>query len=154
MSHNQFMSHLDELDALSATAPILSSLVAGRQRNRPAGDEGWTVVEIVAHLRDAERFRLERCTKMANELEPFLEAFDQEVLASHRDYASTDLADELSHFLALRAGVIELLELLDDAGWRRIGRHEELGRITIEEHIRHAISHDLVHLRQIVESFS
>ena len=35
---------------------------------------------------------------------------------------------------------------------RKRGLHEELGRITIEGRIRHAISHDLVDLRQTAES--
>ena len=48
--------------------------------------------------------------------------------------------------------MVELLAGLDEAGWQRTALHEELGRITIENHIRHAISHDLVHLRQIAES--
>jgi hypothetical protein len=43
-------------------------------------------------------------------------------------------------------------EIAGAMGTAEEGLHEENGRITIEEHIRHAISHDLIHLRQIAES--
>ena len=146
------MPHEDELSALAATPIILRSLLAGGRESRPAGDEDWTAKEVIAHLRDCEEFRLLRCRRMRDEDEPFLAAFDQENLAWERDYASTDLAAALNAFERLRAAVLELLEALDNDGWQRVGLHEEDGRITIESHVRHAISHDLVHLRQIAES--
>jgi DinB superfamily len=144
--------HDDELAALTATPVILRSLLAEGRESRPAGDEDWTAAEVVAHLRDAEEFRLLRCRRMRDENEPFIAAFDQEQLARDRDYPSTDLAEALEAFERLRSRVLQLLAALDDRAWQRAGLHEENGRITIEAHIRHAISHDLVHLRQIAES--
>ena len=146
------MPHDDELAALGATPIVLRSLLAEGRESRPAGDEDWTAKEVVAHLRDCEEFRLLRCRRMRDEDEPYLAAFDQEALARERDYASCDLDQALDSFAQLRGQVLALLAALDDAGWQRVGLHEEDGRITIESHIRHAISHDLVHLRQIAES--
>jgi hypothetical protein len=146
------MPHADELAAMAATPVVLRGLLAARQVSRPSGDEGWTAGEVVAHLRDCEEFRLARCRRMRDETEPFLEAFDQEALARERDYRSVELEQALEAFGTLRARVVDLLAALDEAGWQRAAKHEELGRITIESHIHHAMSHDLVHLRQISES--
>jgi hypothetical protein len=147
------MPHDDELAALAATLTVLRGLLAGGYGSNPAGEEGWTAKEVVAHLRDCEEFRLARCISIRDEDEPFIAAFDQEQLALDRIYPSTVLTDELAAFGRLRGQVLELLAALDDGGWQRAGLHEQLGRITIEDHIRHAISHDMVHLRQIAESF-
>jgi DinB family protein len=146
------MPHEDEIAALAATPVILQRLLIGPGERRPAGSEGWTAKEVVAHLRDTEDYRLRRCQRMRDEELPSLESFDQEELARKRDYASTDLAAGLAAFASLRRSVVDLLAALDDMGWQRTAQHEELGLITIESHIRHAISHDLVHLRQIAES--
>jgi len=91
---------------------------------------------------------------MRDEQEPFLASFDQEALARDRGYASVNVAEALSSFARLRAQMLELLSGLDNSSWLRVGLHEEDGRITIESYIRHAISHDLAHLRQIAESLT
>jgi len=147
------MAHEDEIAALAATPAILRSLLEDRRESRPAGNEDWTAGEVVAHLRDCEEYRLQRCGRMRDEDEPGLPAFDQEALARERDYASVDIRLALARFEELRDEVVRLLSGLDEAQWQRTGRHEEEGLITIESHVRHAISHDLVHLRQIAESF-
>jgi len=108
--------------------------------------------EVVAHLRDCEEFRLLRCSRMRDEDEPVLATFDQEALARERNYASVNVGVVLAEFEDRRERVLRLLSALEEAQWLRTGLHEEDGLITIESHVRHAISHDLVHLRQIAES--
>jgi hypothetical protein len=146
------MTHADEIDALSATPIILRQLLAGDPTSRPSGDEGWSAREIVAHLRDCEEIFVQRYTKMAQESEPVIAAFDQEALARDRHYAATDLGAALDAFEQHRGHSLELLRSLDDGGWQRGGKHEEAGRITIESFARHSMSHDLAHLRQIAEA--
>jgi DinB superfamily len=126
--------------------------LAESRTSRLSGNEGWTAPEVVAHLRDAEEYRLTRCQRMRDEEEPFLESFDQEALASEKHYASVEPIQALEAFALLRGRVVELLLGLDESGWQRTARHEELGVITVESHIHHAMSHDLVHIRQIAES--
>jgi len=89
---------------------------------------------------------------MRDEDEPVLATFDQEALARERNYASVNVGVVLAEFEDRRERVLRLLSALEEAQWLRTGLHEEDGLITIESHVRHAISHDLVHLRQIAES--
>jgi len=91
---------------------------------------------------------------MATKHEPLIAAFDQDALARERNYAATDVRAAMQEFGRLRQRVLGLLTDLSLTDWRRAGRHEETGRITIESYVRHMISHDLVHLRQISLSLS
>jgi hypothetical protein len=54
----------DLLEALKATPETLTGLLAGvsetQARSAKGGDENWSVVEVVCHLRDAEEISLQR----------------------------------------------------------------------------------------------
>jgi hypothetical protein len=143
----------DALDALRATPEVLDGLLAGVAPERAGaargGDEGWSVVEVVCHLRDAEEEAIERMQAMRDADAPFLTAYDQEQWASERAYAAANLRDALAAFMTLRARHIAALEALSPAEWERTGRHEEQGKITIVAHTQHIISHDAVHAAQI-----
>ena len=75
-------SSKDLLDALRATPSVLEALLYGctqeQARTARGGDEGWSVVEVVCHLRDAEERALERMRSMRDAASPHLAAYDQE----------------------------------------------------------------------------
>src|SRR6476661_5038115 len=125
----------DLLDAFRATPAVYETLLAGvtqaQAQQARGGDEDWSVVEVVCHLRDAGQRALERMQAMRNEDEPFLPAYDQDAWARERNYAADDLRAALAAFLQIRAQQIAELEALPAAAWERPGLHEEQGRITI-----------------------
>ncbi|HJZ46440.1 MAG TPA: DinB family protein [Roseiflexaceae bacterium] len=143
----------DLLDAYRAAPEVLQALLSEvtpeRAQAARGGDENWSVVEVVCHLRDAEERAIERTQAMRDEAEPFLPGYDQEQWARERNYAGDDLRAALEAFLRLRAAHIADLEALAPADWERPGRHEEQGRITIGAHIAHMVSHDYIHAAQI-----
>ena len=143
----------DILDAFRAAPTIFEALLhnctqAQAQAAR-GGDENWSVVEVVCHLRDAEERALERTRAMRDQDEPLLEGYDQDTWARERNYAAADLREALAAFLRFRAQHIVELEALEPVGWARAGRHAEFGRITIGEHSAHLVSHDCIHAAQI-----
>jgi hypothetical protein len=86
----------DLLDALRATPTVLEALLRDctqeqAQRAR-GGDEGWSVVEVLCHLRDAEERALERMRAMRDQAAPFLPGYDQERWARERNYAVVQLS--------------------------------------------------------------
>ena len=143
----------DLVDALRATPDVLDALLAGVSQAQAqaarGGDENWSVVEVICHLRDAETRALEREQAMRDEDHPFLAAYDQEAWAREYDYASQELHTALDEFKAVRARRLALLEGLSLDQWQRSGRHEEQGDITLQAHVLHIAAHDLVHLAQI-----
>lgn len=143
----------DLIDALQATPTILAGLLRGVSQEQAGaargGDEGWSVVEVLCHLRDAEERALERMLAMRDQDDPFLAGYDQDQWARERSYRTADLRDALEEFTRGRAAYLVALASLDELEWRRTGRHQEQGSITISGHTLHIVSHDAVHCAQI-----
>src|SRR5438876_3776585 len=111
----------DLLDAFRSTPAVLEVLLAGYTQEQAqaarGGDENWSVVEVVCHLRDAEERALERMRLMRDQDNPFLEGYDQDVWAQERNYAGADLREVLARFLEFRAQHIAELEALSAKDW-------------------------------------
>ncbi len=146
-------SHHDLLEALRAAPDVFKRLLSGLTQKHAVslrgGDENWSIVEVVCHLRDAEERALERMRLMRDEPEPTLAAYDQEAWARERNYVAADLRNAFDSFLRFRATHIAELALLPPQAWDRVGIHAEQGRITITTHTLHIVSHDVIHLAQI-----
>src|SRR5687767_3849096 len=94
-----------ELIEINRTTPvILRTLTRGldRERARRAGEGEWAVIQVVAHLADAEERAVERVRVMSTEHEPQLFGYDQEELAERRGYLDMDLGEQLDRFERLR----------------------------------------------------
>jgi phytoene dehydrogenase-like protein len=146
-------SSKDLLDALRATPSLLKALLhectQEQARTARGGDEGWSVVEVVCHLRDAEERALERMRSMRDTASPHLAAYDQERWVRECNYAAADLREALAAFIHFRRQHIAELEALPADQWERIGQHEEQGNISIGSHTLHIVSHDMIHAAQI-----
>jgi hypothetical protein len=144
---------LDLLDALRATPEVLEGLLAGCTQEQASmargGDEGWSIVEVICHMRDAEERALERARLMRHTENPAIAAYDQERWAEERNYAAADLREALAAFIHFRQQHIADLAQLSQREWERSGQHEEQGNITIRDHTLHIVSHDAIHAAQI-----
>lgn len=140
------------LKALRAGPLVLGRLVRGISegalRARPEPGE-WAIIEVVAHLGDTDERSLARMRRMLDEDDPFLEPYDPAALAEERHYLEMDLVEQLTRFDTVRHEQVELLESLDDAGWRRTGMHGEHGKITVQALAAHTAGEDADHLAQI-----
>jgi DinB family protein len=143
----------DLLDAFRAAPEVFEGLLRGVTQEQAqasrGGDENWSVVEVLCHLRDAEERGIERMRAMRDTDEPPLPAYDQEQLAIERNYAAADLREALAAFVSFRAQHIAELTALPPAAWERSGHHSDLGRITIAAYTLHLVSHDAIHAAQI-----
>jgi len=148
-----YNSTRDLLDALRVTPDTLTGLLAGvtqeQARKARGGDEGWSVVEVLCHLCDAEEYGLQRDILMRDRDNPDILPWDQEKLAAERNYAAQDVRTALANFIALRQQRITVLDSLTPEGWERTGNHREIGTITIFSHVLHMVSHDAIHCAQI-----
>ena len=143
----------DLLDAFRAAPSVFEALVRQctpeQARNARGGDEDWSVLEVVCHLRDAEERALERMRAMRDHSMPFLPGYDQARWAAERKYAEADLQEAFAAFKRFRAQHIVELAALAQQDWERAGQHEEQGRITIMAHSLHMVAHDAIHAAQI-----
>jgi hypothetical protein len=148
----------DVLNALNATPEILAGLLRGvseaQARAAKGGDEDWSVVEVVCHLRDAEEIGLQRTTAMRDQDSPAIIGYDQEALARERDYHHADLQAAWTAFRNFRQQHTALLKALRPDQWDRPGNHSEIGRITIYSMAAHRVSHDSIHCAQIARQLA
>ena len=148
----------DLLDALKATPETLTGLLVGvsqeQARSTKGGDENWSVVEVVCHLRDAEEISLRRTIAMRDQDVPEIIGYDQKAYARDRDYRHTDLRTALAAFAAFRQQHLAVLAALRSEQWERSGEHNEFGHITIVEMIIHKTSHDAIHCAQIARQLN
>jgi hypothetical protein len=146
----------DLIDSMAAAPDALDGLLAGVDADLAgrarSGDEGWNVVQVVCHLRDAEERAVERLRAMRDEDVPYLPGYDQDAWANERDYAGDDLRAATAAFARHRGEHVAALRALPGAAWERAGRHEEQGRITILNHAIHIATHDLQHIAQIARA--
>ena len=148
-----YNSAQDMLDAFQVTPDVLRNLLEGvsqeQAQSAKGGDEGWSVVEVLCHLRDAEEFALNRNRLMRDQDNPNIIPYDQEQLARDRRYTEQDLRQVLSDFIRLRQEHVSLLAGLSEDNWHRPGQHPEAGRIEIFDHTLHMVCHDTIHCAQI-----
>jgi uncharacterized damage-inducible protein DinB len=143
----------DLLDAYRATPETLQALVRHYSPEQPVssygGEEDWSVVEVICHLRDSEEAALKRTRLMRDQNNPKLTTRDPAKLARELNYAATSLGAALSAFLKFRTDHLLELIALKAEQWERTGEHPSAGLITIREQIAHLVAHDSIHLAQI-----
>jgi hypothetical protein len=151
----RILSNVRDRDAwsvLASTPERLRELIAGRTREelaRTPDPSRWSVVQILAHLADAEivgawRFR----SVLAADGVP-LQAYDQNAWANAFRYADTDPVAALQLFEVNRTATLLLLRRVDPSLHANHGLHAERGKETIEHLVRLYAGHDLNHLAQV-----
>ena len=115
------------------------------------GPGKWSMLEIVAHMRDMERGAyIDRYRRILAEDNPLLPDLDGDLIALLDDYRSLKLPEVLRDWLKLRKESLKLLKSVKGARWERAGTHETAGPLTMESLLRrHAMGNDEAHLGQI-----
>lgn len=151
----RMLGNVGERDAqavLDSTGQALRGLVAGQPRSKLTwtGRPGqWSVVQILAHLADAEIVSAWRLRSILAADNVPLQAFDQDVWSSAFKYADADPNESLDTFDINRRATLSLLRRVDPARLAHAGQHQERGREPIAHLVRLYAGHDLNHLRQI-----
>jgi len=109
----------------------------------PAGE--WRPSEVVSHLIAVEEVVWRaRLRDLETTADPRWSRTEPGLAAGLED-ASLD--EVLAVFAAARAGTVEIVGALDDAGWARSGTHAVYGRLDVAGLLGVAIDHDEEHLR-------
>lgn len=146
------------IDVLREGPQTLATLVRGlnteQLRSVRGGDEGWTIVEVICHLRDTEAIVLERMRTLRDSPSPQIDGFDQESLARERHYAAADHRVACAEFAHLRAQHVQELTALSPEQWHRSGQHRTIGAVSILNHSIHMLWHDAIHMAQIARQIA
>jgi len=137
-----------------AVQAICAPLTDDQLRRRPAGaaatdESGWSLLEIVCHLRDSDQEDGLRIRRLVEEDNPTLVPFDQEAWARDRNYNSDDPKKALVAMRAMITGLAYQLENLSEQQWARAGQHPERGAVSVLSIATQAASHHRDHLAQM-----
>ena len=113
------------------------------------GPEGWSIVEIVCHLRDFDEIFHNRAKMMLENDHPRLPAFDHEAIAIDRAYQQDEVAYAYYELKSSRERFITFFKTLTAGQWERDGLHPERESFTMTDAVMQVGLHDLDHLEQI-----
>lgn len=129
-------------------ARLITDVPTSKLRKRPTPEQ-WSVVELLAHLADAEVVTGWRLRAILGEPGTPIAAFDQSAWATAGHYATRDPRQCIEQFRAMRKANLSLLNSLTPEQWSLYGMHSERGKETIEHVVSLIAGHDLNHLQQI-----
>ncbi|MDX1990851.1 MAG: DinB family protein [bacterium] len=113
------------------------------------GPDGWTVLEVVAHLRDFDGFFQHRAQMMLEQENPALPAYDHVQLAIDRQYNQQNLREVYTELVASRAQFREFFTSLMPEQWMRSGIHPERGAFDMMDAALQVVGHDIDHTEQV-----
>ncbi len=135
--------------SLRALGHIVATLSDEHARALRDGDDGWSITEIVCHLRDFDEIFYQRAQMMLAEDHPQLPAYDHEAMAIERDYQAETLADAYGALQESRARFVDFFKSLSPEQWARGGIHPERDSFSMTDAAMQVPLHDLDHLEQI-----
>jgi hypothetical protein len=125
--------------------------VSEEQARWKPDEESWSILEVVAHLADEEEFDFPLRMKIVLEdEEKNWPEIDPTGWVTEREYNQGDLYESLNRYFNLRNEWLVWLDSLEKPDWE--GSYEApFGMITAGELFASWVTHDLLHLRQLVE---
>lgn len=109
----------------------------------------WSACEIVHHLADSESTSAIRLRTLLVEDNAVIHGYDQDQFATRLKYNEREIAPALDAFRAARATTAQLLALMSEEDWQRVGEHTESGRYGTEDWLRIYANHAHNHADQI-----
>ncbi len=128
---------------------ILRNVSAEQARALRDGPDGWSIVEIVCHLRDFDEIFHSRARMMLEQDHPQLPAYDHEAIALERAYQAQSLEEAYEALKVSRADFARFFERLTPTQWARGGVHPERDNFSMTDALMQVSAHDLDHLEQI-----
>lgn len=133
---------------------VMQGLSEETMRTYRDGGTGWTVLEVLCHLRDFEELFLERAKMTMLEDNPALPFPDPDALADELNYNEDNPALVLSHWTALRKEHLVFLDKREEGDWERPAIHPTRGKFTLHDGLFLTVWHDSNHLEQIMRILS
>jgi len=148
-----YLGSRDPVGVLRVSPRKLARLLTGVSRavltRRPAPGK-WSVLEIVAHVADAELALSWRLRSAIAAPGVALAWWDESVWAERLGYQAIPWRVSVGRFRALRLANLGLLRSLPLTAWdESYGTHPKRGRQSVREFVTLEAAHDLNHLRQV-----
>lgn len=142
----------DALQELRQTPRKVAALLDGLSEEaliRPGEDGGWSIRNVVSHLRDAQGVIAQRVDLFLKEENPFLASKAVFSWAADEHARPPSTREILDTYISSREEMADLLDAIPFADWWRTGTHEEFGVVSIKQQVSYFTLHELTHLPQI-----
>jgi hypothetical protein len=138
---------------MSDNAETIHSLVKGvsdEQAPWRTAPGKWSLVEVINHLYDEERFdfkvRIDFTLHRPDEQWP---PWDPVACVTECKYNERDLAESFDDFMQERRKSLEWLDGLKRADWDKSYEHPVIGELRAGDILAAWLAHDLLHIRQL-----
>ena len=128
---------------------ILKNVSEDQAHELRDGPQGWSIVEIVCHLRDFDEIFYQRANMMLEQDHPRLPAYDHEAMAVEKAYQQEQVAAAYEALKASRRRFTAFFKALTEEQWERGGVHPERESFTMTDAVMQVGLHDIDHLEQI-----
>jgi hypothetical protein len=132
-------------------AASLARGIPDEQAKWKPNEDSWSILEVVCHLADEEErdfpLRLKMILEKSEKPWP---AIDPEGWVSEHKYLERDLFESLNRYMTLRNESLEWLDSLENPDWE-ISYEAPFGEIKAGDMFVSWVTHDLLHMRQLVE---
>lgn len=136
-------------DSAETLGHILKNTTQEQATTLRDGPEGWTILEVVCHLRDADIIFRQRAEMMLVDDNPILPAFDHDQLVIEKAYNEGELAYAYDEFHNSREETIAVFSRITAAQRERLGQHPHKSGFTLTHAVMQVGHHDIDHIEQI-----
>ncbi|MCH7549483.1 MAG: DinB family protein [Candidatus Krumholzibacteriota bacterium] len=138
---------------LGANADAIDSFVShigiAQARWKPA-PEKWSMLEVVCHLYDEERFDFrQRIDYLLHKPGTEFPRFDPVVWVQEHRYAEQDIVEMRTLFRREREHSVSWLAALESPDWSASRDHSTFGTLSAGRFLASWVAHDYLHLRQM-----
>lgn len=144
--------YVPDVNGLTDVAERVQSLFAGPYTNDPLSvpAEGeWSALRTLGHMIAYAQMLHGQLDRMAHMTDPDLWRMDDAGIAEREDWESRSSQELVQLFVDAIGDVEGLLKHLPDSSWGRAGLHPFLGRRSILQQVRGAVSHLGGHVDQL-----
>jgi uncharacterized damage-inducible protein DinB len=144
-----------QLEQLAKAVKTIEHIVANCSpevaRTARDGGDGWTVLEVMGHLRDFEAVFIERARLTLEQEMPDLPFPDPLQLVVEKVYNEDDLPESFNTWAAARRENLALLEAVAEEDWERPANHPTRGPFTLTDQLFLTVWHDMNHIEQMAK---
>lgn len=150
MTSAELKKHLEEAEkSPRQVAAAVSGLLDKTLRYKPSPDK-WCILEIMAHLADAEVINAYRLRQMLADKDPVIAPIDQDAWAKHLGYLESSVPELVALYGLNRHATLQLLRRMKQQDLEKSAYHPELKKpLTVAELVERIAAHGKNHLAQI-----
>ena len=128
--------------------------IGANDLSRIAKEGEWSAAFVIHHMADADMHFATRFLHILTVDKPAIVPFDEDVYPDRLKYSARDAHDSLASILGLHKVIGNILSLVDDSDWKRVGIHSEKGEVTLADVLTLASNHTKSHIGQLQEIIS